>query len=165
MLIWTYHKNLKRCQWGDGTAVMVMKIVCSLNRWHIPLTWSLAISIFIAPFFLQAKKNWNEQLLTHRRLFIKTTCNVLGWFYTSDNTWVYRNMWNCSYWSILANIHTSSSSCRAISTDILDLLSPLLPIVHCFWQDLRATSRILTELLYVGTSWSPCFCSAMWRCP
>ena len=55
-----------------------------------------------------------------------------------------------------------SSSCRAASTDIPDPLLPLLPIVHCFWQVLRATSRMLTELLYVGLSWLPCFCSAMW---
>ena len=30
---------------------------------------------------------------------------------------------------------------------------------------LRATLRIVTELLYVGSSWSPCFRSAMWRGP
>ena len=57
--------------------------------------------------------------------------------------------------------HTSSSSCRATSTDIPDPLSTLLPIVHRFWQILWATSRIITELLYVGSSWSPCFCSDM----
>ena len=56
-----------------------------------------------------------------------------------------------------------SSSCCATSTDIPDPLSPLLPIIHRFWQVLRATSRILTELLYVGSSWSSCFCSAIWR--
>ena len=60
---------------------------------------------------------------------------------------------------------SSSSSCRAVSTDIPDPLSSLLPIVHCFWQVLRATSRILTELLYVDSSWSSCFCSAIWRGP
>ena len=54
------------------------------------------------------------------------------------------------------------SSC-AISADIPDPLLPLLPIVHRFWKVLRATSHILTELLNVGSSWSPCFCSAMWR--
>ena len=27
----------------------------------------------------------------------------------------------------------------------------------------RATSRIYTELLYVGSNWSSCLCSAMWR--
>ena len=29
--------------------------------------------------------------------------------------------------------YISSSSCRAASTDIPELLSPLLPIVHRFW--------------------------------
>ena len=53
-------------------------------------------------------------------------------------------------------------TCRGTSTDIPDPRSPLHPIVHRFWQVLRATSRIGTELLYVGSSWSPCFCSAMW---
>ena len=52
---------------------------------------------------------------------------------------------------------SSSSSCRATSTDILDPLS----IVHRFWQVLRAISCILTELLYVDSSWSPCFSFTM----
>ena len=57
--------------------------------------------------------------------------------------------------------HTSSSSSsRATSTVIPVPLSPLLPIVRHFWQVLRVTSRILTELLYICPSWSPCFCSA-----
>ena len=37
-----------------------------------------------------------------------------------------------------------SSSCRAVSTDILDPLSLLLLIVHRLWQVFMATSRILT---------------------
>ena len=37
--------------------------------------------------------------------------------------------------------HSSSSSCRAISADIPDPLSPHLPIVHCFWQVFRVTYR------------------------
>ena len=45
---------------------------------------------------------------------------------------------------------SSSSSCRTTNTDIPDPLTPLLPIVHCFRQVLRASYRILTELLYVG---------------
>ncbi len=52
------------------------------------------------------------------------------------------------------------SSCHAASTDIPNSLLPLLPIVHRFWQVVRDASHILTELLYVGSSWSPCFCSA-----
>ena len=50
-----------------------------------------------------------------------------------------------------------STSCRANSTDIPDSLSPPFPIVHRFRQVLRVTPRILTELLYVGSSWSPAF--------
>ena len=43
-----------------------------------------------------------------------------------------------------------------ISTDIPDPLLPPLPIVHCIWQVLRATSSICTELLYVCLSWMTC---------
>ena len=51
-----------------------------------------------------------------------------------------------------------TSSCRSISTSIPDLLSPPLPIVH-------RIQHVYTELLYVGSSWSPCFCTAMWSDP
>ena len=40
-------------------------------------------------------------------------------------------------------ISSSSSSCRAGSTDIPDHLSPLFPIVHRLWQVFWTTSRIL----------------------
>ena len=53
------------------------------------------------------------------------------------------------------------SSCRVTSMDIHEPLSPLLPIVHRFWQVLRTISRILTELLCIGLSRSPCFSSIM----
>ena len=56
---------------------------------------------------------------------------------------------------------SSSSSCLAASTDIPDPLSPLLPIIHRFWQVFRVTSRILTQLLHVYSSWSSCFCLAI----
>ena len=59
-------------------------------------------------------------------------------------------------------IYVSTSSC-AISTDIPDPLSPRLPIVYRSRQVFRATTRIYTELLHVGSSWSLCFCSSMWR--
>ena len=39
------------------------------------------------------------------------------------------------------------SSCHAISMDIPDPLSPLLPIVHCYQQVLRAAFHIYTVLL------------------
>ena len=70
------------------------------------------------------------------------------------------------HWVLQCHCHpfrgsSSSSSCRAGSIDIPDPLSPLLAIVHRLWQVFRATSRILTELLYVCSSYSPCFCSAI----
>ena len=40
--------------------------------------------------------------------------------------------------------NSSSSSCRAGSTDIPDPLSPLLPFLHRPWQVFRTASRILT---------------------
>ena len=55
---------------------------------------------------------------------------------------------------------SSSTLCRAISTDIPDPHSSPLPIVHEFQQVFRPTSRIGIELLYVGSS---CLCSAIWR--
>ena len=54
---------------------------------------------------------------------------------------------------------SSSLSCRAASTDIPDPVSPLFPIVHRLWQVFRATSRILTWLLYVCSSWLSSFFS------
>ena len=45
---------------------------------------------------------------------------------------------------------SSSTSCHAISTDIPEPLSSPLPIAHCSRQVLRSTSRIATELLYIG---------------
>ena len=63
--------------------------------------------------------------------------------------------------TIYIYIYIYISSCRAINKGIPDPLSPLLPIVHRLWQVFRAISRILTELLYVYSSWSYCFCSAI----
>ena len=45
---------------------------------------------------------------------------------------------------IFCSSSSSSSSYHAASTDIPDPLTPLLPIIHRFWQVFRATSRILT---------------------
>ena len=66
---------------------------------------------------------------------------------------------------IYIHIYIYISSCRAISMDIPDPLSSLLPIVHWFGQILRVTSRIGTELLYVGSSWSSCLFTSMWGGP
>ena len=58
-------------------------------------------------------------------------------------------------------IYISLSTCRAASTDIPDPHSPLLLIIHRLWQVFRATSCILTQLLYVCSRWPSCFCSAI----
>ena len=50
-------------------------------------------------------------------------------------------------------------------TDIPDTFSPPFSIVHFFRQVFRATYRISTELLYVGSSWSSCLCLSIWRGP
>ena len=60
---------------------------------------------------------------------------------------------------------SSSSFCRAISADIPGPLSPPLPLVHRIRQVLRIAPRILKEVLYVRSNWSPCFWSAMWTGP
>ena len=60
---------------------------------------------------------------------------------------------------------TSSSLCRTISTDIPDPFSSPFFIVHYFQQVFQATYRIVTELLYIGSSWSSCLRSSMWRGP
>ena len=60
---------------------------------------------------------------------------------------------------------SSSSSCRDISMDIPDPLSPPLHKICSFRLVFRATSLIGTEILYVGSSWLSCLCSAMWGGP
>ena len=60
---------------------------------------------------------------------------------------------------------SSSSLCHAISTDIPDLLHLPFSIVHHFRQILKVTSLIVTEVMYVGSIWSSCFCSSMLRGP
>ena len=60
---------------------------------------------------------------------------------------------------LLLDLLFSSSSCSAIGAGIPDPLSPPFSVVHCFEQVFKATSRIGTELLYVGSSWSFCLCS------
>ena len=69
------------------------------------------------------------------------------------------------YIYIYIYISSSSSSYRAIRRDILDPLTPPFSIVHRFQQVFRATSRIGTEPLYVGFSWSSCLSLSIWRGP
>ena len=120
------------------------------------------------------KVNWNilntYSLLVFQCLF-RMKCTVFKRACAHTHLYIYRGFLN--YWNKAATSQIFSidfipflfsdycweivniliiSSCRAASTDIPDPLSPLLPFVHRFWPVLRATSRILTELLYVGSS-------------
>ena len=65
--------------------------------------------------------------------------------------------------NIYSYIFVSSSSYRDISTDLSDPLPPPFSIVHHFRLVFKATSCIITELLYVGSSWSSCLCLSLWR--
>ena len=47
-------------------------------------------------------------------------------------------------WNVCIYIYISSSSCRAVSADIPDPLSPFLPIIHRLRQVFRVTSCVLT---------------------
>ena len=60
---------------------------------------------------------------------------------------------------------SSLSSCHATSMNLLGLFSLPISIIHRSWEVFQATSYILTELLYVGSSWSSCICSSMWGSP
>ena len=61
----------------------------------------------------------------------------------------------------IIDISSSSSSCRAACADIPDRLSPFLPIIHRLRQVFSVTSRVLTQLLYVGSCWSSHSCTSM----
>ena len=110
----------------------------TIKNIHIP---SIYLSIYVHIDIILFISNYFKDSITLPSVFINFSINI---YYV----WI-----------------SSSSSCRAISTDIPDSLSSLLPIVHCFRQVLRATSRIGTELLYVCSSWSSCLSTSMWRVP
>ena len=46
-----------------------------------------------------------------------------------------------------------------------DPLSPPVSNIHRSQEVFEATSCISTELFYIGSSWSSCLCSSMWRGP
>ena len=58
---------------------------------------------------------------------------------------------------------SSSSWCRAASTDLPDLLLPPVSIVLRSREIVKSTFWIGTELLYIGSSRSSCLCSSMWK--
>ena len=60
---------------------------------------------------------------------------------------------------------SSSSSCRATSTDLPDPFPAAFSIVQCFRPVFKASSCIGTEQLYVGSRLSSCLCPSMRRGP
>ena len=83
------------------------------------------------------------------------------------NPWIIQNLSPLlfCFFNNLAFYYPFSSSCRVISMDIHDPFLPPFSIIHCFQEVFRVTSRICKKLLYVGSSWSSCLCSSMWRGP
>ena len=107
------------------------------------------------PETMKDREKWRERV---RDIRASGTTWWLWW-------WMFLGKaWTLTFYPISYNI-SSSSSCHALSTDIPDPLLPPLPIVHHLQLVLRATPRIFTKLLYVSSSRSPCFCSAMLRGP
>ena len=68
---------------------------------------------------------------------------------------------HCKLFNAKSISYISSSSCRAACADIPDRLSPFLPIIHRLRQVFRVTSRVLPQLLYVGSCWSSHSCTSM----
>ena len=137
--------------------------------YRIPLSWAVIYYAFCldvvhgrmdaAPSENQTHSCWSSFLI----IILPKVNSFMSkaWYFLSRVQLVFIQIFLLPRQSVF--IISSSSSCRVISTDIPDPLSPPLPIAHRFWQVLMATPRILTELLYVGSSWPPCFCTAMWR--
>ena len=125
------------------------------------------------------KDNYNTRIcffwLFHQKLYIyiskvasKRFLKIDWWFsyyIINHNIYTYIYIYIYIYTYTCISSPSSSSSCHAISTDIPESLSQHLPIIKCFRQILRTTSRIGTELLYVESSWTSCICSSMWRGP
>ena len=130
-------------------------------------TWdfvSLSLEIFIKSLFLQFL--FRSYCCSINLCAVSARCNssIFILLYCSLGILVlvhqsYRQCWRFLSLSIFP--WHISSWCRAASTDIPDPLSPFLPVVHCFWLVLRATFRILTELLYVCSCWPSCLRSAI----
>ena len=97
--------------------------------------------------------------------------HIWNCFVVSFNLVKLKQKLNLGSLNFIAIISSSSSSSSLSSSSchqhgyISNSFSPPLPIVHRFQQVFRATSCIYREPQYVGSSWSPCFCSSMWRGP
>ena len=88
--------------------------------------------ITVCKLFILRIVTWSYYSL--KRIII----NIISIIIISSSS--YLRPYNC----VQTNDYSSSSSCRAASTNIPDPLSPLLPIIHRLWQVLRVTSCVLT---------------------
>ena len=93
--------------------------------------------------------------------------NSTAWKLSNQEKIRFENIWYIEFsggytyfWTTHHHHHHVALSARIFLT-----LSRPLPIVHCFWQVFRATASIGTELLFVGSSWTSCLCSSLWRGP
>ena len=145
-------RSLKRPPWGlpevGGT---LQQVDCSRRRF---LGRGQEIHVCTINKSVHTKKS----LETYRMHLVSNK-----WFGYRVEGWLFIELISFTFviFGIIYLISSSSSSCRAASTVILDPLSLLLPIVHRLWQVFRTTSLILTELQYVCSSWSSCFCAAI----
>ena len=98
------------------------------------------------------------ELFTHKSYPYKhlTVCKQIG-------SGSYKNViYKLFVYKLYIQYMYKKSSCLTIRPDLPDPLPPPpLSIVHRFRVVSKATSCIGTELLYIGSSWSSCFCSSM----
>ena len=94
---------------------------------------------------------------THARAFVHVCVCVCVFVYIYIYTYISVGIWG--------SFCVRSSACYAAGTDIPDPLSWSVSIIHRSRYVFKATSCIGTELLYIGSSWSSCICSSMWKGP
>ena len=142
-------KNQRREHQGLSQKTLALQSKVPPLRYITRNPWNI---IHVLKFILDLRKRKKWMIWQRWNLMKKITGNTRVW--SGDLSICSRRVYH-------RTISPSSSSCCAASTDIPDPLSLLLPIVHRLWHVFRATSSILTELLYVCSSWPSCFCSAI----
>ena len=137
--------------WSFGECGVLIYFLCDEGHWHTHtrrLPWGLPEVVGTV-----------QQVHCSRRRLLRRGLEFHVWT-INKSAHTKKKSGNLSYAPRIKYIwFIKKSSCRAISTDISDPLSPHLPIVHCFLQVLKSTSLIGTELLYVGSSETSCLCT------
>ena len=109
----------------------------------------------VAPYKTAVVRSLTSHLTNYSNKTNKTC-----WLLLEKWLWTHKQHYGLLHMNTPVLADSSSSSCRAISTDIPNPLLPPLSIMYCFCQVFRATFRISTELLYEDSSWSSCLCSS-----